>query len=498
MAHSSSSNNHRSVINDLAVEAQKVREKMKRYKQPGPAVLHKNKLFEIKVHGLSKEKKKECKTTLRDFTASLNNLGASSLQGKKKPSRHNGDHIYSGSEIQLNHASSSSSSLRPADSAYASMSTSAKCASTSLGRPTRRSTRSLKQKVEDYLQDIPEGLYSQRVIMADKKWKNVVIQRLEQLFTGKISGRYAPKKQPLRSGNSLTSALAVADAKTMGSSTVHERPPPGDEPTQGAKIVPLEQHRQLGNKNLSERHGSTFHPNEDQMEIGCNDNNTVFGTNLSPPMPLVSEQRPSDIMRPVAKPTESQGQEYGRRKHQYEGDITRDRKNDLCGDAGKAKCCDGVGDKVEGIFGEEAGGYGEDYGRGDLDDGYDGAGEAQWFQALLADISSIPTVIIFSPAVIAARTAEPFCAATPEMKIGASILEVKSIRLITPCRWCSGGSEHSEAMLGIQSLSMTNWLPTAHTLSMILHEMMIATRKVFENRLHIHPGRYAGPGLFSR
>uniref|UniRef100_A0A4E9DY29 Uncharacterized protein n=1 Tax=Gibberella zeae TaxID=5518 RepID=A0A4E9DY29_GIBZA len=375
MVHSSSSNYYPGVINDLTVEAQKVREKMKRYKQSGPAILHKDKLFEIKVHGLSKEKKKERKTTLRDFTGSLNNSGASSLQGKKKPSRHNGDHIYSGSEIQLNHASSSSSSLRPADSAYASMSTNAKCASTSLGRPTRRSTESLKQKVEDYLRHIPEGLYSQYVIMIDKEWKNVVIQRLEQLFTGKISGRYAPKKHPLRSGDSLTSALAVADAKTMGSSTVHERPPPGDEPTQGAKIVPLEQYRQLGNKNPSGRHGSTFHPNEDHMEIGCNDNNTVFGTNLSPPMPLVSEQRPSDIMRPVAKPTESQGQENRRRKHQYEGDIARDRKNNLCGDAGKAKCCDGVGDKVEGIFGKEAGGYGEDYGRGDLDDGYDGADE---------------------------------------------------------------------------------------------------------------------------
>ncbi|CZS79612.1 unnamed protein product [Fusarium graminearum] len=375
MVHSSSSNYYPGVINDLTVEAQKVREKMKRYKQSGPAILHKDKLFEIKVHGLSKEKKKERKTTLRDFTGSLNNSGASSLQGKKKPSRHNGDHIYSGSEIQLNHASSSSSSLRPADSAYASMSTNAKCASTSLGRPTRRSTESLKQKVEDYLRHIPEGLYSQYVIMIDKEWKNVVIQRLEQLFTGRISGRYAPKKHPLRSGDSLTSALAVADAKTMGSSTVHERPPPGDEPTQGAKIVPLEQYRQLGNKNPSGRHGSTFHPNEDHMEIGCNDNNTVFGTNLSPPMPLMSEQRPSDIMRPVAKPTESQGQENRRRKHQYEGDIARDRKNNLCGDAGKAKCCDGVGDKVEGIFGKEAGGYGEDYGRGDLDDGYDGADE---------------------------------------------------------------------------------------------------------------------------
>lgn len=61
--------------------------------------------------------------------------------------------------------------------------------------------------------------------------------------------------------------------------------------------------------------------------------------------------------------------------HQYDGDIARDRKNGLRGHAGKAKCCDGVGDKAEGKSGQEASGYGEDYGRGDLYDGYNGAGE---------------------------------------------------------------------------------------------------------------------------
>ncbi|EXL66288.1 hypothetical protein FOPG_17529 [Fusarium oxysporum f. sp. conglutinans race 2 54008] len=297
MMHSSSSDGYRSVIDDLTVEIQKLREKLKRYKQTGPDMLRKDRLFEIKAHGLSKEKKRELETTLGDFAASLNDSsGASSLQRKKKPSRHNGDHIYSGSEIQLKHVSSSSSNLWPADSAYASMSTDAKWASTSLSPLTRRSTELSKQKVENYLQDIPDGLYSRQMIMTDKERKNIVIQRLEQLFTGKVSGRYAPKKQPMWSGDSFASALAVEDAKMTGSSTVREPPTLGNEPTQEAKILPLEQQsRQLGNKNLPGRHGSTFHPNEDHTEIGGNDNNTVSGTNLSPPMPLVSEQQPTQL-----------------------------------------------------------------------------------------------------------------------------------------------------------------------------------------------------------
>ncbi|KAH7237906.1 frequency clock protein [Fusarium solani] len=277
--HSSSADDYCSVINDLTVEIQKLREKLKRYKQTGPDMVRKDKLFEIKVHGLPKEKKRELEATLRDFAASLDGPpGASSSQRKKKPSRHNDDHIYSGSGIQLKHASSSSSNLRPADSAYASITTGAKSSTTSLSRPPIRSTESSKQKVENYLQDIPDGLDSRYVIMIDKELKNVVVRRFEQLFTGKISGRHAPKKQPMRSGGSFALALVIADAKTTGSSTVHEPPTLGTEPTP------------------SGGHGSNSSPNEDHTEIGGNGNSPVSGTKLSPPMPPPPEERPTRLL----------------------------------------------------------------------------------------------------------------------------------------------------------------------------------------------------------
>jgi hypothetical protein len=63
--HSSSDDDYRGVIDDLTVEIQRLRETLKRYKQTGPDMVRKDKLFEIKVHGLVKEKKRELEATLR-------------------------------------------------------------------------------------------------------------------------------------------------------------------------------------------------------------------------------------------------------------------------------------------------------------------------------------------------------------------------------------------------------------------------------------------------
>ncbi|KAK2666358.1 hypothetical protein RAB80_018015 [Fusarium oxysporum f. sp. vasinfectum] len=60
-AHSSSSDDYRSVIDDLTLEIQQLKKELKRYKQPGPALLHKDKPFEIKVYGLRQKKRESSK-----------------------------------------------------------------------------------------------------------------------------------------------------------------------------------------------------------------------------------------------------------------------------------------------------------------------------------------------------------------------------------------------------------------------------------------------------
>lgn len=189
---SSSAGDYRSVIDDLTVENKRLKEELKRYKQFGPDLLRKDKLFEIKVHGLPRKKKRELEATLRDFASSLEGSVTSSHQ-RKKPSKHLGRP--QGTSLNSKHASSSSSHSRPVDSAYASMSTGPSsvgpnASSISLGRPSMaRGRSSTDQKVERYLEDIPEGLFPRQVAMTDKEKKKLVVRRLEQLFTGKMMSK---------------------------------------------------------------------------------------------------------------------------------------------------------------------------------------------------------------------------------------------------------------------------------------------------------------------
>lgn len=190
--HSSSADDYRSVIDDLTVEIQKLKDELRRYKQKGPDMLRKNKLFEIKIHGLQMTKKRELESTLRDFAASLDDSPDAASSQRKKSRHANRDCLYSASGSVSKHASSSGSNARPADSAYASMSTGANSSGPSPGRPvTGPSVWSSDQKVENYLCDIPEGLYPRLMAMTDRERKKLVVRRLEQLLTGKIGGRYA-------------------------------------------------------------------------------------------------------------------------------------------------------------------------------------------------------------------------------------------------------------------------------------------------------------------
>lgn len=306
-ARSSSADDYRSVIDDLTVEIQKLKEELKRYKQHGPDMLRKDKLFEIKIHGLPKRKKRELEATLRDFTASLGDSPDTSSKRDKKSSRHatrDGMTSGSGSMSLSKHASSSSGShTRPVDSAYASMSTGAGSSGTSLNRPQGGARfKSNEAKVENYLRDIPEGLYPRSLSMTEKEKKKLVVRRLEQIFTGKFAGRHARRNQPSQMAPASTAQAPLGPpgvhSPLRPSSVQQPKPKPspvaGSELLREARILPQELHL-AGKKSRSQDIGSASNSNRDQTESGGNGNGngSSTGSNPSPPMPPPPEQRPT-------------------------------------------------------------------------------------------------------------------------------------------------------------------------------------------------------------
>lgn len=291
----SSDDGYRSVIDDLTLEVQQLKKELKRYKASGPAMLHRDRLFEVKVYGLPQEKKTELEATLRELAINLvTSPDASSSQKNETISPHNCDHIYSTSGLQRKRAPFSPGlNLRRTGSAYASISTDNKSSSTPLSLPTSSSTKPSKGKVEDYLRDIPDGLYPQYVIMTAEERKSLVVDRLEQLFTGSINGNNMSKKQPMRPGGSFIMALVVADAQMAGLSIARELPTYGAEPVREARILPLEQRpRPRGNKCHSRGRRSTSGPNKNHMETG-RDNDCLASDNKPSSIPPSPEQRPT-------------------------------------------------------------------------------------------------------------------------------------------------------------------------------------------------------------
>ncbi|KAK3385007.1 frequency clock protein [Podospora didyma] len=289
---SSSADDYRSVIDDLTIENKRLKEELKRYKQFGPDMMQKEKLFEIKVHGLPKRKKRELEITLREFAAGLEASSESPSQSRKT-GRH-GKNVYSSGESRSKHASSSSSHSRPVDSAYASMSTGPSShaphsVGASLGRPSigSRAKSSSIHHVENYLRDTPDGLLPRHLVLTDKERKKLVVRRLEQLFTGKIGGKDVDhdRSTPFTARQAL-SRQALSDLATMA-------PPGNTEASREARI-------QLDPGQKKPRSGdnmSTSNSNGDQTESGGNGDGSRSGgrsgNNTSPPTTLPPDQRPT-------------------------------------------------------------------------------------------------------------------------------------------------------------------------------------------------------------
>ena len=197
-ARGSNSEDFRGVIDDLTIQNKKLRRKLKQYERLHGSHLQKEKLFEVRIHGLAAHRKRELEEMLRSFASSSEESHETSLfdLGTFKAS----------APALANHNPSSSSTSyskgsKPIDSAYASMSGQTKVSqSHSQDRPQKgmpAQSLSTQQNVKSYLHDIPETLLPKHSLqMSEKAKSKLVVKRLEQIFTGKrATGRHSQSYQ---------------------------------------------------------------------------------------------------------------------------------------------------------------------------------------------------------------------------------------------------------------------------------------------------------------
>ncbi|KAJ4383202.1 hypothetical protein N0V86_001246 [Didymella sp. IMI 355093] len=179
----SSTEDFRSVIDDLTIANKKLKQRLKKYEKVYDPHLQEDKLFEVRFHGLPDHKKKELEETLRKFAAGLDDSS---------------DRPDISFAPALNKELTASSTSRFAESGYVSMSASGQNSSTPSNGASnhttdnRRMTKSAynrqQQSIQSYLHDIPRGLLHQdNVHISDKARKKMVVRRLEQIFAGKCS-----------------------------------------------------------------------------------------------------------------------------------------------------------------------------------------------------------------------------------------------------------------------------------------------------------------------
>ncbi|EON63906.1 hypothetical protein W97_03134 [Coniosporium apollinis CBS 100218] len=216
----SSADEFRSVIDDLTIENKKLKRKLRKYEKLYDAHLQDEKLFEIRVHKLPSSKKRELEETLKKFAMGIDeNLESEPIgNGFDRPTP----------RLKPHQTTSSYTSTRVADSAYASASLSGQTSTAPSGHDSnhRQMTKSelfrQQRTIQSYLHDIPAGLLPKpAVAMTERDKKKLVVRRLEQIFTGKGPGS-GDHQQPLQQQEVAQSA-ARADRRATEASGQHAR-----------------------------------------------------------------------------------------------------------------------------------------------------------------------------------------------------------------------------------------------------------------------------------
>jgi hypothetical protein len=220
--HGSSADDFRSVIDDLTIENKKLRDRLRRYERLQAPQLEKDKMFELKIYGLPSRKRRELEDVLREFASSIDGSQDEdtklSLREQRLAYASLNPHRSTSSSNPKHTPSSSTSNSRPVDSAYASMSTSGPTSTSTLNRITGPEKvtgvqpRAAKEhKIHSFLHNIPESVLPQHSpVMTERQKKKHVVQRLEQLFTGRRGAMAGANSQPLQQ-QEVSKSAAKAD-----------------------------------------------------------------------------------------------------------------------------------------------------------------------------------------------------------------------------------------------------------------------------------------------
>jgi hypothetical protein len=173
----------RDVIDDLTIENKRLKQLLKKRKSQQD-LQDRDKLFEVRVHGLPSNKKRELEVLLRNFASNLNaNSGLPSGLLSRPPAAEKPNF-----DARINGAATKHIQT---DSGYTSNSNSGQtsAALSNPGRPnTAVSRKSNEKTVKSYLHNIPNGLLPRRPpVMSEAAKMSLVVRRLENLFTGKTA-----------------------------------------------------------------------------------------------------------------------------------------------------------------------------------------------------------------------------------------------------------------------------------------------------------------------
>ena len=188
------SNDFRSIIDDLTVENQALRERLSRAEAAlAPPEVQQDRLFEVKVHGLPAHQKRELLETLTIFARKHDVL--KEAQSSQHPGAGSSTHYASvNRSAQPYGGMINSSSHELLDSMHTSTSTSGQASTPAFDQKNESSKKMRKE--EQPLQETPAGpLYKgYDPSMTDREKKIMIVKRLEQLFNGKRVSRSKPAK----------------------------------------------------------------------------------------------------------------------------------------------------------------------------------------------------------------------------------------------------------------------------------------------------------------
>lgn len=257
------SEEYRSVIDDLTVENKQLRQKLKTFEQLHCSHLQKEKLFEVKIHGLPVHKRRDLEQALREIAASLDEPTA--VEGPKRCCEYSSRQAPQTCKTPI---ADGIPDAIPIDSAYASTAASEKTHNVRPimnDVPIRTQTASLQtrqQNVSTYLRDIPSCLMpSQSADISYLDKRRMVVRRLEQLFIGKSAASDQPDSP--RQQQEVSQSAPMGEGRAADDSKVDSCP----EGAREAKILATEM--ECGLENAADKYSDLLDGNNDQLTPGA-------------------------------------------------------------------------------------------------------------------------------------------------------------------------------------------------------------------------------------